>query len=108
MIDNDPVDFKNNFESNKREIEMRYELDFKNDAEIGPPNIHAAADAILCWRGDDKLSRHCISKISREDVVAAFQKYPELRYRVTAGPLANIAAEISADEAMQSLYDMGP
>lgn len=33
-----------------------YEPNFKPDAEIGPPNIHAAGTAILCWREGDALS----------------------------------------------------
>ena len=87
---------------------MHYELNFRPDTEIGPLNVHAAAEAILCWRGDDKLSRHCISKISRAHVVAAFHAYPSLRYPVAAGPLADSADAIPVDAAMQGLYELGP
>lgn len=85
-----------------------YETNFKPDAEIGPPNIHAAGTAILCWREGDALSRYCISRTSRSDVIAAFHAYPDLRYRVASGPLADIAAQVAADEGMQAMWELGP
>lgn len=80
---------------------MSYEPTFRPDIETGPHDRSLAIGAIVNWRERDEHSLYLLSRTSRADVAAAFREYPELMSRATSGPLADIAAQIAAEEALQ-------
>ncbi|MBG6074215.1 hypothetical protein [Polaromonas sp. CG_9.11] len=80
---------------------------FKPDV-CGPPNQNRAIGAIVNFRDRDWHSLCLLSNTSRAEIMSAFRSVPELLRFATSAPLAEIAAELEAEAAMQAMNEIAP